>query len=116
METDDDDIDSFLAATGITVGATSREPVWRNEWQGMPEFVQEQLPEAYAEYVLRFANPEDMADFERRTGLRLPRAKTTKRHGVWYPPLERGANRTIGRLGHKLYVEESTEPEDEGEP
>ncbi len=75
---DGDDIDSFLEATGL--GDPEGEPVWRREWQNMPEFVQDKQV-AYATIVVRFNSQEDLDDFAARIGQKL----NAKTKSIWHP-------------------------------
>jgi hypothetical protein len=54
-----------------------------NEWQGMPEFVQEDLSPHRVIYV-RFRNAEDVAKFEELMGQRI----TEKQKTIWFPYAE----------------------------
>lgn len=66
------------------------------EWQGMPEFVQEpQKP--YKELKIRFANKEDYEEFSRLINQKL----TEKTKSIWHPQLIRGLN------AGKRYIDES---------
>jgi len=54
-----------------------------DEWQGMPEFVQEDLSPHRVIYV-RFRNAEDIAKFEELMGQRI----TEKQKTIWFPYAE----------------------------
>ena len=54
-----------------------------DEWQGMPEFVQEDLSPYRVIYV-RFRNAEDVAKFEELMGQRI----TEKQKTIWFPYAE----------------------------
>jgi hypothetical protein len=54
-----------------------------DEWQGMPEFVQEDLSPHRVIYV-RFRNAEDVAKFEELMGQRI----TEKQKTIWFPYAE----------------------------
>jgi len=54
-----------------------------DEWQGMPEFVQEDLSPHRVIYV-RFRNSEDIAKFEELMGQRI----TEKQKTIWFPYAE----------------------------
>lgn len=97
----DHGIDDFLAATGIDPTVDEKEPLWRREWVGMPEFVQERK-EAYAKVVVRFRSQEDVEAFSRLIGQTVTRDS----RGIWFPALEKGPNRTVGMIGSKKYVDE----------
>jgi hypothetical protein len=55
----------------------------QDEWQGMPEFVQEDLSPHRVIYV-RFRNAEDVAKFEELMGQRI----TEKQKTIWFPYAE----------------------------
>ena len=59
-------------------------PGWRNEWEGMPEFVQERLRE-YAVITIRFRNQRDLDEFAKLIGQRLNRNSQC----TWYPELKK---------------------------
>ena len=62
---------------------------WQDEWQGMPEFVQEsQKP--YAQIIVRFDDQEGLDEFSRLIGQHL----TNRTKSIWHPQLQRGANST----------------------
>lgn len=68
----------------------------REEWEGMPEFVQEDLA-PWKSVIVHFENRADMDAFAALIGQRL----TEKTQSVWYPEAE------IGRYINKRYVCES---------
>jgi hypothetical protein len=53
---------------------------WEDEWQDMPEFVQENL-KPFRTVYLHFKNREDMEAFEKLTDQKI----TPKTKFVWYP-------------------------------
>jgi len=55
----------------------------QDEWQGMPEFIQEDLSPHRVIYV-RFKNAEDVAKFEELMGQRI----TEKQKTIWFPYAE----------------------------
>ncbi len=66
---------------------------WEDEWQDMPEFVQEdQSP--FKQLIISFATREDMEAFSKLVD--QPIYTTTQ--SIWYPPAE------IGRMMNKLYI------------
>lgn len=65
------------------------------EWQGMPEFEQEDLS-AKKSLIVNFASLEDMAAFADLIGQPL----TEKTQSVWYPPA------AIGHYADKRYADE----------
>lgn len=69
---------------------------WREEWRGMPEFVQERSRE-YAKLTIRFRSEEDLQDFARLIGQKLNK----KSQCTWHPELKRGE---LGNSG-KRYVD-----------
>lgn len=72
-------------------------PKWVEEWQGMPEFVQQQSEKPYAQITIRFSNENDLQEFAKIIGQKL--TKNTK--SIWHPAIERGIN------ANKLYINES---------
>ena len=69
---------------------------WKEEWQDMPEFVQDKK-EAYSKLIVRFKNEEDLQEFAKLIGQKL----TSKSKSIWHPKLERGLD------SYKRYVDES---------
>ncbi len=83
-----------------TEQASLLDPTWKQEWQGMPEFVQENAT-SWHSMVIHFRNSEDVRKFGELIGQPLgyrPKA-------AWYPAAE------IGRVADKRYVDE--DPSDE---
>ncbi len=68
----------------------------REEWEGMPEYVQEDM-EPWKSLTVHFENRADMEAFSKLIGQRV--LETTK--SLWYPEAE------IGRMVTKRYVDES---------
>jgi hypothetical protein len=68
---------------------------WREEWKGMPEFVQEDLS-SFRKVVVHFRNQEDVDLFAELIGQKL----TPKQPSCWYPHLP------IMRVRGKFYVDE----------
>lgn len=60
------------------------------EWQGMPEFHQDDQTAEF-KCIVNFATVEDMERFEELVGQRIPR--NTK--SIWYPPQERSRAREL---------------------
>ena len=59
----------------------------REEWQGMPEFVQEK-DEPYQKIIVRFESKEDVEEFARLIGQNIsPQTKS-----IWHPKLDVGKN------------------------
>ena len=67
-----------------------------NEWEGMPEFIQEKKEE-YAKIIVRFANEDDLQEFAKMIGQKL----TNRTKSIWHPKLVRGIN------SNKRYKSES---------
>ena len=69
---------------------------WRKEWQGMPEFVQEdQSP--FKSILIHFETREDMDVFSKLVDQKL----TLKTKSIWYPKME------YEKILNKRYVDES---------
>ena len=71
---------------------------WKEEWVGMPEFVQEQQ-RPFAKIIVRFETEADLQDFAERIGQKL----TPKTKSIWHPKLVRGLHTG------KRYVDETDE-------
>ena len=69
---------------------------WKKEWEGMPEFVQEQQ-KPYAQIIVRFDNEEALQEFAGLIGQKL----TNKTKSIWHPKLIRGLN------ANKRWIDES---------
>jgi len=65
---------------------------WEEHWQGMPEFVQEDLT-AWRQIVVNFATYSDLLAFGDAIGQKV----TPNTRSTWYPPAE------IGRYENKRY-------------
>ena len=70
--------------------------VWRNEWIGMPEFVQEDLS-PFNSVVVHFDTRKDMEAFSKL----MEQTLTMKTQSIWYPKAP------IGRMSDKRYADES---------
>ena len=68
---------------------------WRKEWQGMPEFVQEDLSPFKSIYV-HFASVQDMLAFAKL----VEQTITSQTQSVWYPRAE------IETYSDKKYIDE----------
>lgn len=68
--------------------------VWHREWQGMPEFVQEDLSPTKS-VIVHFATLGDLADFARLLDQRI----TPNTQSIWYPEAE------IGHFADKRYAD-----------
>jgi hypothetical protein len=53
---------------------------WRDEWQDMPEFIQEKQ-NVYSQIIFRFDNEEDLQAFAKLIGQKL----TNKTKSSWFP-------------------------------
>ena len=80
----------------IPIFAEDPPPPWSEEWENMPEFVQEKQ-ESYAKIIVRVGSKEALDELSTLIGQRL--TKETK--SIWHPQLVRGANSS------KRYVDES---------
>ena len=69
---------------------------WRNEWESMPEFIQEKK-EPYSKIIIRFKTKEDLEEFAELISQKL----TNKTTSIWHPQLERGLD------SFREYVNES---------
>jgi len=56
------------------------EPIWKQEWLNMPEFVQEKQ-KPYAQIILRVESKRDLQKLELLLGQKF----TTKTKSAWYP-------------------------------
>ena len=68
---------------------------WRKEWQGMPEFFQEDLT-PYRVLNLRFRNEEDVQEFAKL----VEQVITPKQKALWFPFAE------FRRASQLRYVDE----------
>lgn len=66
---------------------------WEEDWQGMPEFVQEDLTPFKSIYV-HFDSREDMNAFSELVGQKV----ITTTQSIWYPEAE------IGKTARKVYT------------
>lgn len=65
---------------------------WEEEWQGMPEFIQEDQS-AFKEIVIKFRNRDDMEAFMKIIDQKF----TMQTKSVWHPKLE------IKKISHLRY-------------
>lgn len=73
------------------------DPPWKEHWQGMPNFNQQELmPDSSV--VVHFANQIDRANFAKLVGQTI----TDRTKSLWYPRAE------IGHMANKLFVADST--------
>lgn len=70
--------------------------IWGQEWQGMPEFHQEEL-RPWKSVIVHFAGPGDMEEFAKLIEQKL----TAKTRSLWFPKAE------IERYVNKRYSDES---------
>ena len=59
-----------------------KEP-WEDDWQDMPEFIQEDLS-SYRKIIVHFRNSEDVKKFSKLIG----QAITPKQPSLWYPEMK----------------------------
>ena len=69
--------------------------VWGDEWQNMPEFVQEDLKSRF-QIIVHFETEEDVAAFAEKIGQKV--YPTTR--SIWYPEAE------IGNVMNKRFIRE----------
>jgi hypothetical protein len=69
---------------------------YKDEWQGMPEFVQEDL-QPFQSIIVHFEKREDLDEFSKLVDQKL----TYKTRSIWYPKAE------IGTIADKRYIDES---------
>jgi len=69
---------------------------WRDEWQGMPEYAQENLLPEYSVRI-NFASAKDLQHFANLIGQSL----TTKTQSVWFPAQQKS------NLNKFVYVDET---------
>ena len=79
----------------FSTGLFDLEEPWRKEWQGMPEFSQEDLT-PIASVLIHFATPGDMQAFAELIGQKL----TRKTKSVWYPAADSGDTVERVRYAH----------------
>lgn len=68
---------------------------WRDEWKGMPEFIQEDLS-PWKQIIVSFACRADMETFAKLVGQRI----NFETRNLWYPEAE------IGHFANKRYTDE----------
>lgn len=56
---------------------------WEKEWQGMPEYKQEDLS-SFSSVIIHFRNQKDKDDFSKLIGQSI----TSKTKSIWHPKLE----------------------------
>jgi hypothetical protein len=69
---------------------------WEEEWQNMPEFIQDDLT-SFRCINVHFRNRKDVEKFSKLIGQPI----TPKQKAIWYP------EKKIRRYAHKRYVDES---------
>jgi hypothetical protein len=70
---------------------------WKDEWQGMPEFIQEKIIPYCRQITVRFETEENYEEF----GKLVEQNLTDKTKTIWYPKLIRGIHSS------KRYIDES---------
>ena len=58
---------------------------WKDEWQGMPEFIQEDM-EPVQQIIISFGSYDDVKDFAKLLDQNL----TYKTKSVWFPAVKKG--------------------------
>jgi hypothetical protein len=71
-------------------------PLWEKEWEGMPEFTQNDLT-SFRKIIVHFRNQEDVEEFAKLLNQRI----TKKQPSIWYP------KREIRHHFNKRYIDES---------
>ena len=69
---------------------------WKKEWQGMPEFIQEDLT-SFHSIIVCLENEDDISKFSKL----IDQTVTERTQSIWYPVAE------IGRITNKRYIDES---------
>jgi hypothetical protein len=70
---------------------------WEDEWEGMPEFIQDDL-EPFKTIKVHFKTEEDLKSFAALVGQKL----TLQTKGIWFPSIKKKNKKT-----HRLYTDES---------
>ena len=78
------DLSDFLDDGSATLPTTDQ---WREHWQGMPDFVQEEK-KPYKKMNICFQTKEDFEQFRKL----LDQPMTDKTKAIWYPAFEREKN------------------------
>lgn len=68
---------------------------WQKEWEGMPEFNQQDLT-SYQQIIVHFENKEDVEKFVKLIGQNI----SSQTRSIWYPEAE------IGRIAGRAYFTE----------
>ena len=63
---------------------TKKEPIWKEHWKNMPEFIQEDK-QAVQKIIVNFEKYEDVERFAKLVGYKL----TKKTKSIWYPYREK---------------------------
>jgi hypothetical protein len=58
----------------------NNEPIWKQEWLGMPEFIQKKQT-AHAQIIIRVENQNDLDELGRLLGQKF----TQKTKSAWFP-------------------------------
>jgi hypothetical protein len=80
----------------IISSTNEEQPVWKEEWKNMPEFVQDKK-RPYAQITFRFECEQDLQEFAKLIGQKL----TNKTKSAWYP------YKSHWGTGRKLWVDEN---------
>jgi hypothetical protein len=64
----------------IISSTNEEQPIWKEEWKDMPEFVQEKK-RPHAQINFRFESEEDLQEFAKLIGQKL----TNKTKSAWHP-------------------------------
>jgi len=67
---------------------------WEDDWQDMPEFVQEDQSQ-FKSLIVNFKDKKDMEEFARLVGQRI----TFKTQSIWYPKAE------LAHFMNKKYID-----------
>lgn len=84
-----DEVDALLGGLGEPAGEVVDDPA--GEWEGMPEFENEDQMSKFRA-IVHFRNEEDMRAFEELVGQMIP----TNTRAIWYPKAERQVVRGTG--------------------
>lgn len=82
-----------MASSDAAAARTAKQEQWREEWVGMPEFVQERQRE-FAKITVRFRCQADLDDFAALIGQKL----NARSQCTWHPELPPvGSSPTVRR-------------------
>jgi hypothetical protein len=80
-----------MSTNNLFVLSGEEEETTPYEWDGMPEYVQEDN-EAYDEVTVRFRNQEDLEEFAKLIGQMNIIVKRKRKKSIWHPKLDRSEN------------------------